>query len=102
MRIYDRDLTGTAAAESGRARDIQRTERENAASAGSRGGAGEGDRVDLSPGLGRLAQALSAYGEARRARVETLAAAYRSGVYRPEASATGRAMIFEALHAGRG
>ncbi len=99
MRIYDRDLTG-AAAESKRSQEIQRGEGGKTAS-GRRASAGDGDRVELSTGLGRLAQTLSSYGAERRGSVEALAALYREGGYQVDSGALSRALIDDALGAGR-
>jgi len=100
MRVYDRNLTGASAAESGRAQETQRTDRNEGSGARSAAGAGAGDRVELSGTLARLSQAMSAHGSERAARVQSLTAQYRSGSYRPDSQATSRAMISEALTAG--
>ncbi len=99
MRVYDLNLTGAAAAETGRAQEAQRAEKTGAG--GSPGGtAASGDRVELSSALGRLSEVLSAHGQERAARVQVLAAQYQAGNYRPDAAATAKGMVAEALAAG--
>jgi hypothetical protein len=56
--------------------------------------------VELSSNLGRLSQAISSFSSQRAERVQSLAAEYQSGSYRPDAQATSRAMITDALTAG--
>ena len=65
MKVYDTNLTGTCAAESGRAQETQRTERSGQGQGSRIGGAG-GDQVELSGALGRLSQALSTFQEELR------------------------------------
>ena len=100
MRIYDVNLTGTSAAESGRAQETQRSDRAGGARTGGTGANGTGDRVELSSTLGRLSQAMSAYGSARDSRVQALAAQYQSGTYRPDSAASSKGMVVEALSDG--
>jgi anti-sigma28 factor (negative regulator of flagellin synthesis) len=100
MRIYDVNLTGTAAAESGRAQETQRSDRAGGARTGGSSANGTGDRVELSSTLGRLSQALSAYGSSRTGRVQALAAQFQSGTYRPDSLATSKGMVSEALAVG--
>jgi anti-sigma28 factor (negative regulator of flagellin synthesis) len=96
MRIYDRNLTGTAAAESGRA---QKTDRFETGSAGGAAGSG-GDRVELSSTLGRLAKVLGADHSDRASKVAALAAQYQSGNYRSNPAAISRGMVTDAISAG--
>jgi anti-sigma28 factor (negative regulator of flagellin synthesis) len=99
MRIYDSNLAGTSAAESGRtAETVKITGGSGKEAAGSTDRSG--DRVELSSTLGRLARAMESIGSARSLRVEALAALYQSGNYRVDSAATSRAMIGEALAAG--
>jgi hypothetical protein len=100
MRIYDVNLTGTSAAESGRAQETQQSGRAGGARTGGTGANGTGDRVEFSSTLGRLAQAMSADGSARANRVQALAFEYQSGTYRPDSAATSRGMVAEALSDG--
>src|ERR1019366_499422 len=71
MRIYDRDLTGAGAAESGRAQETQKTDHgETSALSGS--GSVAGDRVELSSGLASVSRALAAYSSDRTGKVQQL------------------------------
>ena len=87
MRIYDVNLTGSSAAESGRAQETQRSDRSGGARAGGAGANGSSDRVEFSSTLGRLSQAMSADESSRASRVQALAAQYQSGTYRPDSVA---------------
>jgi hypothetical protein len=100
MKIYDLNLTGGAgAAQAGRAQETDQAGRTG--SGGSPGAANAaGDRVEFSSALGRLSEALATYDTSRAMRVAQLAEAYRSGQYQPDAAATSRAMVSEALAAG--
>jgi len=98
MRINDRNLAGTASAETARTRETQKPERENRPD-GPRQGTGT-DRVELSGLAGRVSHSLAAASTSREARVAALAADFRAGRYSPDAHATSRAMIDEALAGG--
>jgi hypothetical protein len=98
MRIYDTNLTGTSAAETGRSQETQKIDRGSQGAASKTGGASS-DHVELSGGLGRLSQTLSSFHQDRASRVQSLAALYQSGNYRPDSMATSRAMVSEALSA---
>ena len=100
MRIYDVNLTGASAAESGRAHETQRSSGAGGAKTGGAGASGTGDRVEFSSSLGRLSQVMSAYGSKRASRVEALAEQYQSGKYRPDSAATSKSMVAEAVAAG--
>ena len=100
MRVYDLNLTGAAAAEAGRAQESQRVEKGAGGRSSAAGATGSEDRVELSSTLGRLAQALSANGLERAARVQALAAQYQAGSYRVDAAATAKGMVAEALVIG--
>ncbi len=91
------DLTGIGGPESTATQDVQKAGRSETAGAQS---SPTSDRVELSSGLGRLAQTISNYGANRAAQVQQLAALYQSGGYRPDSLATGRAMVTEALGGG--
>ena len=97
MRVYDVNLTGTSAAESGRAKESQKAGLPGSGRAGGSGAAGNGDRVEFSSTLGRLSQALTTDGSNRASRVQALAAQYQSGHYQPDSMATSRGMVSEAL-----
>ena len=109
MRVYDHNLNGAAAAQTGGAQEVHRTDRGGGAR--TSGGAG-GDRVEFSGALGALSRALGAdRGDevrvvgvrdgadrgARAVRVEELAGQYQRDEYHPDAAATARAMTAEAL-----
>lgn len=94
MRVYDHNLNGAAAAQTGGAQEVHRTDRGGGAR--TSGGAG-GDRVEFSGALGALSRALGADRGARAVRVEELAGQYQRDEYHPDAAATARAMTAEAL-----
>jgi Anti-sigma-28 factor, FlgM len=98
MRIDDRNLTGLPV-DTGRTQDIQRAGQENGHRPGS-GTASGGDQVELSSALGALSRAMTAYGSGRQSQVSALTEQYQSGNYRPDALATSRGMVAEALAAG--
>ena len=101
MKVYDSNLTGTSAAESGRTHETVKIGREHGTrSAGSRPDASS-DRVELSSTLGRLSRSLDTSGTERASRMEALAAQYNSGKYKADSKATSRAMVSEVLAAGR-
>ena len=97
MRVYDVNLTGASAAESGRTQETQRSDRGGAGRAGGSGTGANGDRVEFSSTLGRLSQALADSGTERANRVQTLTAQYQSGTYRTDSTAISRSMVAEAL-----
>jgi flagellar biosynthesis anti-sigma factor FlgM len=98
MRIYDRDLTGTASAESGRSQETQRTDRD-ATTASSQSGTAS-DRVELSSGLATVSRALAAYGSDRANKVQQLTAQFQSGSYSPNSLAVSQGMVAHALSGG--
>ena len=99
MRIYDRDLTGTAAAESGRSQETQKADRD-AASTPSPSESTSGDRVELSSGLAGVSRALAAYGSDRAGKVQQLTAQFESGTYQPSSLAISQGMVSQALSGG--
>jgi flagellar biosynthesis anti-sigma factor FlgM len=101
MRIYDRDLTGTASTGSGRAQESQKADRESTTSSPQSGGA-TGDRVELSSGLASVSRALSSYSSDRASRVEQLTAQVQSGTYNPSSLAISQGMVAQALSGGPG
>ena len=101
MRIYDVNLTGSAAAESGRAQESQRSDRAGSSRSGGAGLFGASDRVELSSTLGRLSQAMDADSSALANRVQALASLYQSGKYQPDSMATSRGMVADALAGGQ-
>jgi anti-sigma28 factor (negative regulator of flagellin synthesis) len=99
MRVNDRNITGSSAAEAGRAQEIQKPG-QLAAGRSRTSAEGSADRVEFSSSLGRLSQTLAVSGGERGARVEALAAQYRSGSYRVDPAAVSRGMVAEALMTG--
>jgi len=96
MRIYDRDLTGTASTESGRSQETQKADRE-ATTTASPSGSPSGDRVELSSGLEVVARALAAYGTDRANKMQNLTVQFQSGTYNPNSMAISQGMVAEAL-----
>ena len=100
MRVYDVNLTSTAAGGSARAQETQGASQAGTNKAGSQASGGNGDRVELSSTLGSLSQALATSGSERASRVQALASLYQSGQYQPSSMATSRAMVSDSLAAG--
>jgi anti-sigma28 factor (negative regulator of flagellin synthesis) len=100
MRVYDTNLTGASAAETGRAQESQKLDRNGPAKSSSPGTVSGGDRVELSGALGRLSKSISSFHQNRANRVEALTARYQSGKYQPDSLATSHAMVSESLSAG--
>jgi len=94
MRVHDQNLTGVNTAAAGGAPETQRSGRTAAGSGADRAHA---DRVELSGAVGTISRALTAESGGRASRVRELAAQYQTGNYRPDAAATSRAMISDAL-----
>jgi len=99
MRIYDRDLTGASAAESGRSQETQKADRD-ATPTSSQSGSGSGDRVEFSSGLASVSRALASYSSDRSGKVQQLTAQFQSGNYNPSSMAISQGMVAEALSAG--
>jgi hypothetical protein len=99
MRIYDTNLTGTSAAETGRTQETQKIDRSSQGGASRIGNSGS-DSVQLSGALGRLSQTLASFHQDRASKVQALSALYQSGKYQPDSMATSRGMVSEALAAG--
>jgi anti-sigma28 factor (negative regulator of flagellin synthesis) len=96
MKIYDTNLTGATAAESGRTQETRWVERDTGtATGGARGAAG--DHIELSNTLNSLSRAMSAHNSDRAAKVQALAAQYQSGSYTVNSLSTSRAMVASAL-----
>ena len=93
MRVHDSSLNSVTIASAKTARaEAAGSDR---AATEARAASGE-DQLSLSD-LGSLVRTLSADTPEHTARVSRLAAAYRSGTYRPDASATAKSMIDDAL-----
>src|SRR5271157_3987575 len=97
MRVTDRNLAGTSPAESGRAQETQKLNRNQGAQNGTAATDKTGDRVELSSTLEALSRALSANGSERSSHVQALAGQYQSGNYHADSAATARGMVSEAL-----
>jgi anti-sigma28 factor (negative regulator of flagellin synthesis) len=97
MRIYDRDLTGTAAADSGRAQETQKTDRDTSATSSRSSSASSGDSVHLSTGLASVARALTTDASDRASKVQQLATQFQSGTYKPNSQSTSQSMVAQAL-----
>jgi len=61
---------------------------------------GSNDRVEFSGTLSRLSRTLTTFESSRASRVQALAANYQSGSYRPNAAATSKGLIADAMSAG--
>jgi len=94
MRVNDQNLTGVNTASTAGSHEAQRAGRTASGSAGS---TAHGDRVELSGAVGTISRALAADSGGRAARVRELAAQYQAQQYRPDAAATSRAMIADAV-----
>ncbi len=94
MKIYDRNLTGTSAAETGQAQEAQNLSRTGKSSSHTPGGVdGSNDRVEFSGTLSRLSRALTTF-ETRSGQPRSRAwrRITRSGNYKPDSAATSRGM----------
>ena len=98
MRIQDRTTLGPTATPAGRAGETQKAGQETTGQTPLTSSA-DGDRVELSSALGRLSQAISSYASQRAERIQALAGEYQAGRFRPNALATSRALVAEALAA---
>jgi anti-sigma28 factor (negative regulator of flagellin synthesis) len=98
MKVYDVNLTGPSASESGRAQETQKADREsNSRTAAANS---SGDRVELSGTMARISRAVSSYRADRASKVQALAQQYQSGNYRPDSVKTSQGMIAEAQGSG--
>ena len=61
---------------------------------------GSNDRVEFSGTLSRLSRTLTTFESSRASRVQALAANYQNGSYRPNAAATSKGLIADAMSAG--
>ena len=97
MRVDDRNSTGATPAESRRAQETGKSNRNQGLRTGTAATDRIGDRVELSSTLETLSRAMSAFGSERANRVQALAAQYQSGSYHADSAATARGMVSEAL-----
>jgi anti-sigma28 factor (negative regulator of flagellin synthesis) len=100
MKIYDGNLTGTSAAETGRAQETQNLNRAGTGRSPSRGVDGSNDSVEFSGTLSRLSRTLTTFETTQASRVQALAQQYQSGNYRPDSAATSKGLIADAMSAG--
>jgi hypothetical protein len=98
MKVYDVNLTGTSASETGRAQETQKADR--AANSRTAGANSSSDRVELSATLARVARAVSSYSADRANQVQALTQQYHSGNFRPSSVKTSQGMVAEALSSG--
>lgn len=101
MKIYDHNLSGTSAAETGRAKESQTAGRAGTSTSSTTAGGGvPADSVEFSGGLSQLSRAISSVDQARANRIQALTAEYQNGTYKVDAMATSKSMIAEAMSAG--
>jgi anti-sigma28 factor (negative regulator of flagellin synthesis) len=99
MKILDRGLAGSGAAEAGKTQEIVRAERDTAERTGSSRHSGSSDRAEVSSLAGRVSSALASSSETRASQVSKLASLYRSGAYHADPAAVSRAVVAETLSA---
>lgn len=100
MKIYDRNLTGTSAADTARTQESQNLSRAGTTASRSSGVSAINDRVEFSGTMSRLSRTLATFDTSRADKVQALATEYQSGNYTPDSAATSRGMVTEALSAG--
>ena len=103
MKIYDRNLTGTSATETGRAQESKNLDRAGTVKSPTSGvvdGTGSNDRVEFSGTLSRLSRTLATFESTRADRVQALTAQYQSGNYQPDSAATSKGLVAEAISTG--
>jgi len=98
MKVYDVNLTGPSASESGRAQETQKADREGNPRPAT--GTSSSDRVELSGTMARISRAVSSYSADRTNKVQMLAGQYRSGNYRPDSVKTSQGVVAEGLGSG--
>ncbi len=99
MRVYERDLAGSAPSESGRSSDTQKLDRGSGTAPALSGGS-SGDRVELSSGLASVSRALASENSDRANKVLQLATQFQDGSYEPSSLAISQGLVAEALTAG--
>ena len=99
MKIYDQNISGTSASQTGRAQEAQNAGRAGAGKAGGGKVDPAGDQVEFSGTLSRLSRTLGTFDASRAERIQALAAQFQTGSYRPDPTGTSRGMITEALSA---
>ena len=99
MKIYDQNISGTSANQTGRAQETHNTGRAGESKAASAKAAAPGDQVEFSGTLSRLSRTIATFETSRAERVQALAAQYQEGTYRPNPAGTSRGLVSEALGA---
>ena len=100
MKIYDSNTSGIPVGASQRTQETKGLDRSGNGRTLAAGDS-DSDRIEFSGAIEQLSRALSSLQSERSSRVQALTAQYQNGTYRTDAAATGRAMISEALGAGR-
>jgi hypothetical protein len=96
MRVYDQNLKGAAAAQTGNAQEVHGAGR-SGNSARTHGSNSEGDRIEFSHTMSAVSRALAAHETERAAHVQKLAAQYAKGEYHTDSAATSRAMVSDSV-----
>jgi len=100
MRIDDRQLTGSQAAQSGKANQAQEIARQGAKGVTENRSSSSPDQVELSDLIEGLARALEATNNQKANRLEQLKSEYSSGRYQVDSREVSRAIIAEMRAAG--
>jgi anti-sigma28 factor (negative regulator of flagellin synthesis) len=95
MRVEDRNLTGTSAAQAGKSAELQEVDRNAELKGTESRWTSRSDQVELSGLAGRLSRALSISAAERMSRVEELSAQYAEGRYEVDSFAVSRAILDE-------
>ena len=95
MRVDDRNLAGSQAAQSGQANQAHQVDRANEPKLTEGRSAAGADRVEISDLTGDLARALEAAGRERSGRMAQLAQEHAAGSYQVDARAVSRAIVAE-------
>jgi len=95
MRVDQRNLTGVAGGETGRAQEAQSIGHEGRPGASAARGGPGADHVELSA----LSRALSSGAATRSQRIAQLAAQYHAGQYQVDPAQLGQTMVSDALEA---
>lgn len=98
MKIQDPSLNQAALSQVTGTQQVQTAQ--GAKRAGAATGPEDSDRVQLSDLSGRLVTMLSADSPERVSRVEKLAADFKTGAYQPNAAATARGIVSDAISGG--
>jgi len=99
MKIYDQNISGAGGSQAGRTQETQNASRTGATRPSGVKTDASGDQVEFSGTLSRLSRTIGTFETSRAERVQSLAAQFQSGSYRPDTTGTSRGMISEALSA---